>query len=191
MSHYDPEHMPPVLPQRTHVAWTYGEVMEVAASGVDAFVRRTRLKFDTDQNPRYLNDALRIADMAIQQTATSLGVEPVNHRWFLYHGASPGINELYDSSSSRLVPRGFSLVALVENIHPTIQPSPVIQAALAQRISRISHLEDQDLILDDLNMEHVVFDVTGKGHLVDVDAEIVGKIPDGLLAGSNLALLAS
>lgn len=172
MRRYDPEHMPLVLPRRTPIAWTSPKVKEVAASGVDSFYRRTRLKLDTDQNPQYLNDALRLADMAIEQTAAALNVKPISYKWFLYHGTSPDNNELFDSSSHPLIPDGFSLVAGVENIFPTTEPTPAVQAELAERILAAPRLGG--LVLGDLNIEHVAFDSTGQGRLVDVDADVAG-----------------
>jgi hypothetical protein len=171
---YDSRHMPPILPERTQVAWTYPDVMEAAASGVSEFVRRARLKLDTNQNPKYLNDALKIADMAIDLTAAALGVKPIDHDWFLYPGASPDPNELYDSGAHYLVPDDYSLVVLVENIHPTIAPSPATEAMLALRINQAPRLSK--LVLADLNMEHVAYDVREQGYLVDLDADVAGII---------------
>ncbi|HUB93467.1 MAG TPA: hypothetical protein VMB52_03105 [Verrucomicrobiae bacterium] len=164
--------MPPVLPEDTPVAWTDTEIMEAAASGVEEFTRRARLNLNrTDQLPEDLKTALRIADIAIEETAKALNATPVKYEWFLYPGSNPDYSDFNDSGSHPLIPPGYSLVARVKNI-PTTELSPAQQAQLAGQITHTTRRNNPHIA--DLNVEHVVADRNGQLHLVDIDAEVAG-----------------
>lgn len=171
---YNPEQMPPILPKETPVAWTYPDVIAAAASGIPEFVRRARLKLETNHNPRHLNDALRLADLAIEHTAEGLGVKTIDYDWYLFPAPCENTDDLFDVDNHPLIPDGFSLVARVENIYPAITPSATTEAELALRISRVSR--GDALVLEDLNVEHVAYDPHGMGYLVDIDAEVSGIV---------------
>lgn len=81
----------PIYHEATAVAWTKPDMRVTAQSGVGAFIRKAVLEYN---GPGNLQEALDIADDALQAAADVTDTQLVNYEWGLYYGTPPeGISD--------------------------------------------------------------------------------------------------
>lgn len=145
---------PPIFPVWRRVAWTTGAIESASKRKQDHFLRRIRLQVPEATS---LKGGLKTADEEIDRFTDITQIEAVAHTWGLTKRPRTQQSRREDFQwrfENPLIPKGYSLVARVENIRPLVEPDKDTFRTALNALLRYSNARHPKLFLRDMTSTH-------------------------------------